>query len=168
MNDNVKVLIISSRAEENCLNNVGACKIAHYKYICAAFLTRVSPGTLFLCTCVCVCVEILISPLGLWERGLELQASGGTCRPGPGVPALPPLPPPLPARSCSPFSRSQDLWKCSRPALPTSPLKEGMDLNPTNELQKNYGFLPMPFPAPQALRLGGGGDTHAHDPRSAE
>lgn len=74
-----------------------------------------------------------------------------------GGPGAAPPPPPLPARSCSPFSRSQDLWKYSRPALPTSPLKEGMDLNPTNELQKNYGFLPMPFPAPQALRLGGGG-----------
>lgn len=52
MNDNVKVLIISSEAEENCLNNVGACKIAQYKYIRAAFLMRVSAAALFLSMCV--------------------------------------------------------------------------------------------------------------------
>lgn len=54
MNDNVKVLIISSVAEENCLNNVGACKIAQYKYIPSAVLMRVSSGTLFSLCVLCV------------------------------------------------------------------------------------------------------------------
>lgn len=31
-----------------------------------------------------------------------------------------------------------------------------MHLKQNNELQKNYDFLPTPFPTPQGLRRGGG------------
>lgn len=47
-----------------------------------------------------------------------------------------------------------------------------MDLKPNNELQKNYGFLPTPFPALQALSRGwgleGGGGEVRTETRSAE
>lgn len=77
---------MSSVVEENCLNNVGACKIAQYKYIPSPVLMRVSRETLF-----SACVLYVHFPRSdcVEAKAVSWRRTRRPASPGPGMPGSP-------------------------------------------------------------------------------